>query len=80
MRAKSKGKKAAQAEIFQQIRARRKSLGLTQEETADLAGCGALFVIHLEQGKPTVRLDKLMAVLDVLGMDLCLREQDEGAS
>lgn len=52
------------------VRARRKDLGLTQEELAELAEVSARFVMELEQGKPTVRLDKLTAVLDAMGLTL----------
>jgi y4mF family transcriptional regulator len=52
------------------VRARRKDLGLTQVEVAELAGVSARFVIGLEQGKPTVRLDKLTTVLDARGLTL----------
>ncbi len=54
------------------IRARRKQLGLTQEALALYAGCGLAFLYELELGKPTVRLDKVLAVLRVLGMTLRL--------
>jgi HTH-type transcriptional regulator/antitoxin HipB len=56
------------------LRARRKSLGLTQEELCRLAGCGLAFLYELESGKPTVRLDKVLAVLGVLGLELSLAE------
>lgn len=54
------------------VRARRRRLGLRQEELADLAGCSERFVHTLETGKPTVRLDKVLAVLTVLGLDLAV--------
>jgi y4mF family transcriptional regulator len=56
------------------LRARRKSLGLTQEELCRLAGCGLAFLYELESGKATVRLDKVLAVLGVLGLELALAE------
>jgi y4mF family transcriptional regulator len=52
------------------IRRRRRDLGLNQEELADLAGTSARFISTLENGKPTVRLDKLVAVLDAIGLEL----------
>ena len=52
------------------VRRRRRSLGLKQEELADLAGTSARFVGALENGKPTVRVDKVIAVLDALGLEL----------
>ena len=51
----------------------RKAAGLTQPELAERAGVGLRFVRELEQGKPTVRLDKVRQVLDLFGYELCLR-------
>lgn len=59
------------------LRQRRRSLGLTQLEVCDLAGVGPAFLYELEHGKPTVRLDKVLAVLEVLGLGLELREGRE---
>lgn len=58
------------AHVARQVRDRRKSLRLTQDDLADLARCSPRFVRALEAGKPTVRLDKLLDVLDVLGLEL----------
>jgi len=55
------------------MRARRRALALTQTQLADLAGVGLAFLYELERGKPTVRLDKVLAVLAVLGLELHLR-------
>lgn len=55
-----------------QLVARRKELGLRQEDLALLAGVSERFVRQLEAGKPTVRLDTLTAVLDALGLELAL--------
>ena len=52
------------------IRNRRKELGLTQQVAAELAGVSAKFLRDLEHGKPSVQLDKVLAVLDVLGLEL----------
>jgi y4mF family transcriptional regulator len=54
------------------IKQRRRSLGLTQAALASLAGCSERFVRELESGKPGIRLDKLEAVLDVLGLEIHL--------
>jgi HTH-type transcriptional regulator/antitoxin HipB len=52
------------------VNVRREELSLRQAELAELAGVGHRFVNDLETGKATVRLDKVLAVLDVLGMHL----------
>jgi HTH-type transcriptional regulator / antitoxin HipB len=53
-----------------QVRDRRKALSLTQDSLADLAECSPRFVRAIEAGKVSLRLDKLVAVLDALGLEL----------
>ncbi|MDB4936620.1 MAG: hypothetical protein JWP87_3592 [Labilithrix sp.] len=60
------------------VRARRKALKLTQIQLSQLAGCGPDFVYDVESGKTTLRLDKLLDVLCVLGLELVL-SQGKGA-
>lgn len=52
------------------VAARREELCLRQAELAELAGVGPRFVNDLEAGKDTVRLDKVLAVLGALGLQL----------
>ena len=59
-------------EIAEIVRARRRDLRLTQTEAADLAGCSPRFVRAVESGKPTLRIDKLLDLLDVLGLELTI--------
>lgn len=54
-------------------------LRLTQKELAELAQCGPDFLYDLENGKPSVRLDKLMPVLEVLGLTFKLHPRNEAA-
>jgi len=60
------------SEIGAEAKRRRRALGISQEELAGLAGVSARFVHTLEHGKPTVRLDKVLAVLDVLGLEFTI--------
>lgn len=55
-----------------QVRARRGQFGLTQQDLADMAGVSERFVRFVEQGKPSVQLDSLTAVLETLGLELQL--------
>ncbi len=48
-------------------KSRRKQLGLSQVEFADRAGVGLRFIRDLEQGKPSLRLDKVNQVLAMFG-------------
>lgn len=52
------------------VRSRRRQLGLRQDEVADLAGVSERFVYALENGKRSVQLDKVVAVLSALGLRL----------
>jgi len=49
------------------LRVARKHLGLTQSQLALAAGVGLRFIVELEAGKPTVRLENILRVIDVLG-------------
>lgn len=60
------------AELGAALRARRRSLNLTQSETADLADISTRVLSDLENGRETVRLDILTAVTAALGMSLTL--------
>lgn len=51
------------------IKLRRRDLGLTQEDFALRSGLGLRFVRDLEQGKETVRLDKVNQALGMFGME-----------
>jgi HTH-type transcriptional regulator/antitoxin HipB len=52
------------------VRRTRLGQGLRQDQVAAAAGVGLRFVVELERGKPTVRLAKVLAVLDALGCRL----------
>ena len=54
--------------ISEFIKQERKKAGLTQEEFALRSGLGLRFVRELEQGKETVRLDKVNQALSMFGM------------
>lgn len=53
-----------------QIQRLRKKTALTQVEFSKRAGVGLRFIRDLEQGKPSVRLDKVNQVLEFLGHHL----------
>jgi len=52
------------------VRARRRAEHLSQRQLAELAGVGPRVVVELEQGKPTLRMDVVNAVLRVFGKSL----------
>jgi len=49
------------------VKEKRNETNLTQQEMAEKAGVGLRFVRDLEQGKETVRLDKVNQVLQLFG-------------
>lgn len=55
--------------ISEFIKESRKKAGLTQEEFALRAGLGLRFVRELEQGKETVRMDKVNKALAMFGAE-----------
>lgn len=57
-------------EIGTVVRQTRLAQGLRQDQLAAAAGVGMRFLVELERGKPTVRLDKVLAVLNALGCRL----------
>lgn len=54
------------------LRAARKRMGLTQPELSLAAGVGVRFIVDLEGGKSTVRLEQVLRVIDALGGSLKL--------
>ncbi|MBV8626089.1 MAG: helix-turn-helix transcriptional regulator [Herbaspirillum sp.] len=54
------------------LRAARKHLGLTQPQLALAAGVGVRFIVDLEVGKPTLRLENVLRVIAALGGEIQL--------
>jgi y4mF family transcriptional regulator len=52
------------------IKRKRKELRITQAELAGRAGVGLRFLRELEQGKPSLRLDKVNLLLDMFGYEM----------
>jgi y4mF family transcriptional regulator len=55
------------AQLGDALRAARKQLGLTQPQLALAAGVGVRFIVDLEAGKTTLRLENVLRVIDALG-------------
>ena len=54
------------------LRAARNQLRLTQPQLALAAGVGVRFIVDLEAGKPTLRLENVLRVIDALGGEIQL--------
>ncbi len=57
-------------DLVHYIKLKRNENKITQEELANTAGVGLRFIRDLEQGKKTLRLDKVNQVLSVFGSEL----------
>lgn len=60
------------------VKEMRKRFGLTQVDLAEKSGVGLRFVRELEQGKTTLRLDKVNQVLALFGRKVGPVRLDEG--
>lgn len=66
--------------LSKQLKALRKEHGLTQEDLAFKAGVGLRFVRELEQGKTTLRMDKVNQVFGLFNMELVPAPQSQGGN
>ena len=66
--------------LADEVRARRAALRLTQHDLAQLAGVSERFVRFVEQGKRSVQLDSLLALLETLGLELQLTTRTRAAA
>jgi HTH-type transcriptional regulator/antitoxin HipB len=57
------------------IRQKRKEDGLTLEDAAAVCGVSYAFLSALENGKETVRLNKVLQVMKCLGLELDARDR-----
>ena len=62
--------------LSEYIKQKRKKTGLSQVELAERAGVGLRFVRELEQGKQTLRMDKVNDVLSLFGECLAPVKRD----
>lgn len=70
-----KGYKSMEAKtksIAEFLKEKRKQQNLTQPELAEKAGVGLRFIREMEQGKTTLRMDKVNQVLKLFGSELGL--------
>ncbi|AMD02237.1 helix-turn-helix transcriptional regulator [Halomonas chromatireducens] len=65
-------------ELGKLVRQLRAEQGLLQIDLAGLAGTGNRFIVDLERGKPTLQLQKVLDVLDLMGLEVVVRRK--GAS
>ena len=59
-----------QTTLSKYVKAMRKQYSLTQVELSEKAGVGLRLVRELEQGKQTLRLDKVNQILNLFGSEV----------
>ena len=57
------------------VRKRRKQLGYTQAYISEFTGMSVSFLSDLENGKPTIELEKAIRIANLLGLDVSLSER-----
>ena len=57
------------------IKRRRKELKITQAYLSEFSGVSTSFLSDLENGKPTIELEKAIRIANILGMDCGLTER-----
>ena len=60
------------------VKLKRHSVHLTQPELAEKAGIGLRFIRELEQGKESLKLDKVNKVLNLFGFEVGAVELKDG--
>ena len=58
------------------VRAYRKRQRATQTQLAAIANTGVRFIVDLENGKPTVQMDKALRVAKILGLKIEIPDAD----
>jgi y4mF family transcriptional regulator len=66
------------SKLSELVKQKRKKLKLTQTELAEKAGVGLRFLRELEQGKKTLRMDKVNQVLELFGYELTPYKKEFG--
>lgn len=57
------------------IRARRKELEYTQAYLAEFTGLSVTFISDVERGKATAEIEKVIRLINILGMDITIEKR-----
>ena len=66
--------------LSEYVKSMRKEYGLTQVDLSEKSGVGLRFVRELEQGKETLRLDKVNQVLNLFGAKIGVVSIDKSSN
>ena len=58
------------------VRAARHAQSLRQSDLAGLSGTGNRFIVDLERGKPTLQLQMVLDMVDILGLEVVVRRKN----
>lgn len=61
--------------LGQMIRLRRKELHYTQAFLAEFTGLSASFISDVEQGKATAEIEKVLRLIQILGLDVFVEKR-----
>lgn len=62
-------------QLGKQIRIRREKLGYTQSYISEYTGLSVSFISEVENGKETAQISKVMQLIQILGMDIDIKER-----
>lgn len=60
------------ADFGKAVKERRKELGYTQKYLSDFTGYSTSFISELENGKPTIELERALRLANLLGLDVLM--------
>jgi y4mF family transcriptional regulator len=63
------------ADFGKAVKERRKELGYTQKYLSDFTGYSTSFISELENGKPTIELERALRLANLLGIDVLMEER-----
>jgi HTH-type transcriptional regulator/antitoxin HipB len=67
------------ADLGSIVREQRHALNLRQVDLAGIGNTGNRLIVDIEKGKPTVQLQKVLEVLDLLGLELTVNRKSARA-
>ena len=68
--------KAEKKKIGEQLKSRREVLKISQEYVQDYTSISPSTLSNLEQGKSNYTIDKLLSVLDILGLEIEIKVRE----
>lgn len=60
-------------DVGQMVKRQRNGMNLRQLDVAGLANTGNRLIVDVENGKPTVQLQKVLDLLDILGLEVVIQ-------